>query len=84
MRVTKNKERLVDALVKSILIYNDRIVFNLTYKDEPVEIPTKDEIIDAENSSDIKALASPILNKDKHSHSWVFFFLLSTFFENYT
>ena len=59
MRVTKNKERLVDALVKSILIYNDRIVFNLTYKDEPVEIPTKDEIIDAENSSDIKALASP-------------------------
>ena len=59
MRVTKNKERLVDALVKSILIYNDRIVFNLTYKDEPVEIPTKDEIIDAESSSDIKALASP-------------------------
>lgn len=59
MRVTKNKERLVDALVKSILIYNDRIVFYLTYKDEPVEIPTRDEIIDSEKSSDIKVNGSP-------------------------
>ena len=67
MRVTKNKERLVDALVKSILIYNDRIVFNLTYKDEPVEISTKDEIIDAENGSDIKALASP----STFAHIWL-------------
>ncbi len=59
MRVTKNKERLVDALVKSILIYNDRIVFYLTYNDEPVEFLTKDDIIDAENSSYIKAPAPP-------------------------
>ena len=59
MRVTKNRERLVDALVKSILIYNDRVVFYLTYKDEPVEIPTRDEIIDSEKSSDIKVNGSP-------------------------
>lgn len=62
MRVTKNRERLVDALVKSILIYNDRVVFYLTYKDEPVEIPTRDEIIDSEKSSDIKVNGSPASN----------------------
>ena len=61
MRVTKNRERLVDALVKSILIYNDRVVFYLTYKDEPVEIPTRDEIIDSEKSSDIKVNGSPTM-----------------------
>ena len=67
MRVTKNRERLVDALVKSILIYNDRVVFYLTYKDEPVEIPTKDEIIDSEKSSDIKVNGSP----HTVAHEWL-------------
>ena len=59
LSIAKNKERLIDGMVKAILLYDDRIVVYLSFKDEPLTIPTIDELRDMENSSDIGAAASP-------------------------
>ena len=59
LSIAKNKERLIDGMVKAILLYDDRIVVYLTFKDEPITIPTADELRDMENSSDIDAAVSP-------------------------
>ena len=59
LSIAKNRERLIDGMVKAILLYNDRIVVYLTFKDEPLTIPTADELRDMENSLDIDAAVSP-------------------------
>ena len=60
MKVTKNREQLIDALVNSIIIYEDKIVFNLNHGDGTFEIPTKDELAEiVENLSDIRLDSSP-------------------------
>ena len=57
--VTQNRERLIDSFVKSILLYDDKLIITFTFKDEPIAVPTGDELDLIENSSDIKMTASP-------------------------
>lgn len=59
LHIQKNKERLIDGLVKAIYLYDDKLVFYLTYTDAPVTIPTAEELNTMENSSDVSALSSP-------------------------
>ncbi len=59
LHIQKNKERLIDGLVKAIYLYDDKLVFYLTYTDDPVTIPTAEELDTMENSSDVSALSSP-------------------------
>ena len=62
LKVEKNKERLIDGLVKAIFIYDNYIKVLLTFDDSPITIPTTDEIEYMANSSDIQSSASPINN----------------------
>lgn len=73
MHIQKNRERLIDGLVKAIYLYDDKLVFYLTYTDDPVTIPTAEELETMENSSDVSALSSP-KNKN-HPKGWFLFFL---------
>lgn len=57
--VTQNRERLIDSFVKSILLYDDKLIITFTFKDDPIAVPTGDELDLIENSSDIKMTASP-------------------------
>ena len=59
LRFEKNKERLIDGLVKAIFVYDDYIKLILTFDDKPINIPTSDEIENMANSSDIQSSASP-------------------------
>ena len=59
LRFEKNKERLIDGLVKAIFVYDDYIKLILTFDDKPINIPTFDEIEYMANSSDIQSSASP-------------------------
>ena len=59
LHIQKNKERLIDGLVKAIYLYDDKLVFYLTYTDDPVTIPTAEELEAMEHSSDVNALSSP-------------------------
>ena len=59
LRFEKNKERLIDGLVKAIFVYDDYIKLILTFDDKPINIPTSDEIEYMANSSDIQSSASP-------------------------
>ncbi len=59
LKVEKNKERLIDGLVKAIFVYDDYIKVLLTFDDSPITIPTSDEIEYMSNSSDIQSFASP-------------------------
>ena len=59
LKVEKNKERLIDGLVKAIFIYDNYIKVLLTFDDSPITIPTTDEIEYMANSSDIQSSASP-------------------------
>ena len=70
--VTKNRERLIDSFVKSILLYDDKLIITFTFKDEPVAVPTGDELDLIENSSDIKMTASP--NRKSTSKEVLFLF----------
>lgn len=65
LHIHKNKERLIDGLVKAIYLYDDKLVFYLTYTDDPVTIPTAEELEAMEHSSDVNALSSP----KKKSHT---------------
>ena len=60
LRFEKNKERLIDGLVKAIFVYDDYIKVFLTFDDKPIDIPTTEEIENMANSSDIASSASPI------------------------
>ena len=75
LKVEKNKERLIDGLVKAIFIYDNYIKVLLTFDDSPITIPTTDEIEYMANSSDIQSSASP--KKDIRTCSGVFFFRYS-------
>ena len=55
-----NRERLVDALVKCIILYDDKIIITTTFKNEPITIMTTEEIAEvARLGSDIESLAPP-------------------------
>ena len=59
LRFEKNKEHLIDGLVKAIFVYDDYIKLILTFDDKPINIPTSNEIENMANSSDIQSSASP-------------------------
>ena len=65
MRVQKNRERLIDGFVKAIIVYDDYFKVHLTYTDEPIDMPTTEEIEFMDQSSDIASAVSPI-KKDIH------------------
>ena len=69
LRFEKNKERLIDGLVKAIFVYDDYIKLILTFDDKPINIPTTEEIENMANSSDIQSNVSPC-----KEHRNVFFF----------
>jgi hypothetical protein len=62
MRVQKNRERLIDGFVKAIIVYDDYFKVHLTYTDEPIDMPTTEEIEFMDQSSDIASAVSPIKN----------------------
>lgn len=59
LSILRNRERFVDALVKAVILYDDKLLVYLTYTDDPVAIPTAEEISDIENSLDVTSLGSP-------------------------
>ena len=59
LTIEANKERLIDSLVKCVLLYEDKLVIAFNFKNEPVTVPTAEEFDAIEKSSDIKAFASP-------------------------
>ncbi len=59
MRVQKNRERLIDGFVKAIIVYDDYFKVHLTYTDEPIDMPTTEEIELMDQSSDIASAVSP-------------------------
>ena len=55
-----NRERLVDALVKCIILYDDKIIITTTFKNEPITIMTTEEVAEvARLDSDIENIAPP-------------------------
>ena len=59
MKVQKNREQLIDTLIKSIIVYDDRFEIFVTYQDEPITVPTTEEIDEMKASSPVEALTSP-------------------------
>ena len=57
--IEENKERLIDELVKAIIVYDDHFEVFLTFDDTPITIPTSEEIESMKNSSDIASVPSP-------------------------
>ena len=75
LQFEKNKERLIDGLVKAIFVYDDYIKLILTFDDKPINIPTSDEIENMANSSDIQSFVSP---KKRTDHLvWSVLFLVT-------
>jgi hypothetical protein len=72
LRFEKNKERLIDGLVKAIFVYDDYIKVFLTFDDKPIDIPTTEEIENMANSSDVALSASP--KKNRSTTVLLFFF----------
>ena len=75
LRFEKNKERLIDGLVKAIFVYDGYIKVFLTFDDKPIDIPTTEEIEYMANSSDIQSSASP--KKDRSNFGCSYSFLLT-------
>ena len=50
---------MIDSLVKCVLLYDDKLVITLNYKNEPITVPTTDELDEVEKNSDTEAFASP-------------------------
>ena len=75
LRFDKNKERLIDGLVKAIFVYDDYIKLILTFDDKPINIPTTEEIENMANSSDIHSSGSP--NKGKQIRKCLLFYFLN-------
>ena len=71
MRVQKNRERLIDGFVKAIIVYDDYFKVHLTYTDDPIDMPTTEEIEFMDQSSDIASAVSP---KKTHTFRCVSFF----------
>ena len=59
LTIEANKERLIDSLVKCVLLYDDKLVITFNFKNELVTVPTSEEFDAIEKSSDIEAFASP-------------------------
>ena len=74
LRIEKNKERLIDGLVKAIIVYDDHFKVFLTFDDTPITIPTSEEIESMKNSSDIASVIPP----KRKIRICGFFFLLIT------
>ena len=72
LRFEKNKERLIDGLVKAIFVYDDYIKLILTFDDKPINIPTTEEIEYMANSSDIQSSVSPKRGWSSTSYSILF------------
>ena len=73
LKLQKNKERLIDGMVKAIFLYDDRLEFYLSYQDEPISVPTTEELDTMENSSTVNAAGSP---KKTHTIRCVSFFVV--------
>ena len=74
LTIEANKERLIDSLVKCVLLYDDKLVITFNFKNEPVTVPTSDELEAIEGGSDIEAFVSP--KNDRHSKRSAFCFLV--------
>ncbi len=72
IRVSKNRERLIDGFIKAIFVYDDRFEVFTTYSDESFSIPTQEELDRMTSSSPVDALASPE-NQDIHSDVLIFY-----------
>ena len=59
LKLQKNKERLIDGMVKAIFLYDDRLEFYLSYQDEPISVPTTEELDAMQSSSTVNAAGSP-------------------------
>jgi hypothetical protein len=60
LSIERNRERLVDALVKCIVLYDDKLIITVTFRDEPIIIMTSEEVAEvARLGSDINSLAPP-------------------------
>lgn len=75
LRFEKNKERLIDGLVKAIFVYDDHIKLILTFDDKPIDIPTTEEIEYMANSSDIQSPVSPNVIKEQIFNICSFIFI---------
>ena len=74
LSIERNRERLVDALVKCIVLYDDKFIITVTFRDEPIVVMTSEEAADvARLGSDINSLAPP----RKHRIVSVLFSLIS-------
>ena len=62
MRVQKNWERLIDGFIKAIIVYDDYFKVHLTYTDEPIDMPTSEEIEFMDQSSDIASFLHRVLS----------------------
>ena len=58
LTIEANKERLIDSLVKCVLLYDDKLRITFNFKNEPVTVPTSDELEAIGGSSDIEAFAA--------------------------
>ena len=59
LKLQKNKERLIDRMVKVISLYDDRVEFYLSSQDAPISVPTTEELDTMENSSHVSTAGSP-------------------------
>lgn len=72
MRVQKNQERLIDGFVKAIIVYDNYFMVHLTYADEPIDMPTTEEIEFTDQCSDIASAVSQKITPPK----WVVLFFV--------
>ena len=72
LTIEANKERLIDSLVKCVLLYDDKLVITFNFKNEPVTVPTSEEFCEIEKSSDIEAFASPEKQAGTHKECLLF------------
>ena len=64
---------MIDSLVKFVILYDDKLVITLNYKNEPITVPTTDELDEVEKISDTEAFALPV-KRIKHSTRGAFSF----------
>ena len=58
--VQKNREKIVDDLIGSIVLYGDgRLIITFNYRNEPVQTTIDEILAAANNGSDMNGLASP-------------------------
>ena len=77
---------MIDSLVKCVLLYDDKLVITLNYKNEPITVPTTDELDEVEKISDTEAFASPNRTYPNYfvSRDWFEFVFYFDFISNYT